>query len=52
VAGARLRQAMQRPAVRAACGTLVLGFGVLGLIRYSAGLPHGWLEALCLGVPA
>lgn len=52
VAGARLRQAMQHPAVRAACGMLVLGFGVLGLVRYSAGLPHGWLDALCLGVPA
>lgn len=52
MAGARLRQAMQRPAVRTACGTLVLGFGLLGLVRYGAGLPHGWLDALCLGVPA
>ncbi|MBB3222303.1 sulfite exporter TauE/SafE family protein [Pseudoduganella umbonata] len=52
VAGARLRQAMQHPAVRAACGMLVLGFGVLGLVRYGTGVPHGWLDALCLGVPA
>ena len=52
LAVASLRQAMQRPAVRAACGMLVLGFGVLGLVRHGAGLPHGWLDALCLGVPA
>ena len=52
MAGAGLRQALQHPAVRAGCGMLVLGFGVLGLVRYGAGLPHGWLDALCLGVPA
>jgi sulfite exporter TauE/SafE len=52
LAGARLRQAMQHPFVRAACGLFVLGFGVLGLLRHAAGLPHGWLDALCLAVPA
>ena len=52
MAGTRLRQAMQRPAVRTGCGMLVLGFGVLGLVRYAAGLSHGWLDALCLAVPA
>jgi sulfite exporter TauE/SafE len=51
LAGARIRQAMQRPVVRAACGMLVLGFGVLGMIRHASGLPHGWLDALCLTVP-
>ncbi len=51
VAGARLRQAMQRPAVRAGCGVLVLCFGVLGLVRHASGLSHGWLDALCLAVP-
>jgi len=51
LAGARLRQALQRPAVRMACGILVLGFGVLGILRYATGLPHGWLDAFCLTVP-
>lgn len=51
MAGARLRQAMQRRAVRTACGMLVLGFGVLGFVRFAGGLRHGWLDALCLGVP-
>jgi sulfite exporter TauE/SafE len=52
LAGTRLRQAMQRPAVRTACGVLVLGFGVLGMVRYASGMPHGWLDALCVGAPA
>lgn len=46
--GARLRLALQRPGVRRACGLLVLGFGMLGLARASAGLSLGWLDALCL----
>ncbi|WP_338768693.1 sulfite exporter TauE/SafE family protein [Massilia sp. METH4] len=52
MAGARLRQAMQHPAVRTACGAMVLGFGVLGLARHASGLSHGWLDVLCLAVPA
>lgn len=48
MAGARLRQALQRPRVRLAGGLLVLGFGVLGLARASAGMSMGWLDALCL----
>lgn len=47
--GARLRQYLQRRAVRVACGLLVLGFGVLGLAR-AAGGRHGWLDVLCLTV--
>lgn len=52
LAGARIRQALQRPIVRTACGILVLGFGALGILRYATGLPHGWLDAFCLTVPA
>ncbi len=51
LAGARLRAAMQKKAVRIACGLLVLGFGVLGMVRYASGMPHGWLDALCIGGP-
>ena len=46
--GARLRQGMQRRAVRVACGTLVLGFALLGLVRAASGVSLGWLDALCL----
>jgi hypothetical protein len=52
VAGTRLRRAMQQPVVRAGCGVLVLCFGMLGLARHASGLPHGWLDALCLAMPA
>jgi sulfite exporter TauE/SafE len=48
VAGQRLRAALQRRAVRTACGLLVLGFGILGLVRAAGGGQHGWLDALCL----
>lgn len=39
--GARLRTLLRRPGVRVASGALVLGFGVLGLVRAAGGLPHG-----------
>lgn len=48
MAGARLRQALQRPGVRLAGGLLVLGFGVLGMARAAAGMSMGWIDALCL----
>jgi sulfite exporter TauE/SafE len=48
VAGARLRSALQRRGVRIASGVVVLGFGVLGLVRAADGLPASWLHALCL----
>lgn len=51
LAGARLRAAMQKKAMRVACGLLVLGFGVLGMLRYAGGMSHGWLDALCIGGP-
>ena len=47
-AGARLRQALQRPRVRAAGGLLVLGFGMLGFARAASGMSMGWLDMLCL----
>jgi sulfite exporter TauE/SafE len=50
MAGASLRRHAQRPAVRRACGLLVLGFGLLGLARASLGVSFGWLDALCLTV--
>ncbi len=49
MAGARLRQYLQQRAVRVACGLLVLGFGLLGLVR-AAGGRHGWLDVLCMTV--
>ena len=48
MAGGSLRTQLQRPPVRLAGGLLVLGFGVLGMVRAAGGLPHGWLDALCL----
>lgn len=61
--GTQVRRQLQRPAVRTACGLLVLAFGLLGLLRASGaagpllhalGMPdaaaaHGWLDALCIG---
>nr|WP_314547788.1 sulfite exporter TauE/SafE family protein [uncultured Massilia sp.] len=50
VLGARLRALLRRRGVRIASGVLVLGFGVLGLVRAGAGLQPdamGWLEHLC-----
>ena len=46
--GARLRGWFASPRVRFACGLVVLGFGVLGLARAAGGLPHGWVQDLCL----
>jgi len=46
--GARLRASLRRREVRLACGALVLGFGLLGLARAAGGLPHSWLESVCL----
>lgn len=46
--GARLRRGLASPRVRVACGILVLGFGLLGLARAAGGLPHSWLEDVCL----
>lgn len=47
-AGTRLRRAMQLPKVRLGGGLVVLGFGLLGLARASAGMSMGWLDTLCL----
>jgi len=48
VAGARLRAMLGRRSVRLAGGAVVLGFGVVGLLRAAAGAPP-WLAALCVG---
>src|SRR5450830_1320307 len=46
--GTRLRAQMQRRPVRIASGLLVLGFGLLGLLRAAHGVSLGWLDALCI----
>lgn len=48
LAGSRLRAALQRVPVRRAAGVLVIGFGLLGMARALVGLPHGWLDVLCV----
>lgn len=47
VLGAPLRALLRRRAVRVASGALVLGFGLLGIVRAAAGTPHGWLQDIC-----
>jgi sulfite exporter TauE/SafE len=46
--GARLRAQLGVRGVRLACGALVLGFGLLGLARAAGGLPHSWLDTICV----
>ncbi|MGK5077575.1 sulfite exporter TauE/SafE family protein [Janthinobacterium sp. HLX7-2] len=46
--GTRLRAQLQRRPVRIASGVLVLGFGLLGLLRAVNGVSLGWLDALCV----
>ena len=48
VAGATLRSAMQRRAVRIGAGLLVLGFGMLGLVRAAIGGQAHWLDVFCI----
>jgi sulfite exporter TauE/SafE len=48
LAGARLRAHLRVRGVRVACGALVLGFGVLGLARAAGGLPHSWVQSICV----
>jgi sulfite exporter TauE/SafE len=50
MAGAKLREYLQKRSVRVACGLLVLGFGVLGLARAASGGQHAWFDVLCLTV--
>ncbi|MEO7496622.1 MAG: sulfite exporter TauE/SafE family protein [Massilia sp.] len=46
--GERLRAAVGQRRLRLASGVVVLGFGLLGLLRAAGGAPHGWLDALCV----
>ncbi|MDQ1923999.1 sulfite exporter TauE/SafE family protein [Massilia pseudoviolaceinigra] len=48
MAGERLRAALQKRAVRLGAGTLVLAFGLLGLVRAAIGGQGSWLDALCI----
>jgi sulfite exporter TauE/SafE len=45
---ARLRACLRVRGVRLACGALVLGFGLFGLARAAGGLPHSWVQTLCV----
>jgi sulfite exporter TauE/SafE len=46
--GARVRALLRVRGVRRACGALVLGFGLAGLARAAGGLPHGWIQDVCV----
>lgn len=46
--GTTLQPLLRKPAVRVVAGTLVLSFGVLGLLRVATGISHGWLDAVCI----
>ena len=46
--GERLKRWLQQRRVRVMSGLLVLGFGMLGLLRAFNGMPASWLDALCL----
>jgi sulfite exporter TauE/SafE len=52
LAGNGLRASLQRLPVRRVAGVLVIAFGLLGIARAASGLPHGWLDVLCVnGAP-
>ncbi|MES2150952.1 MAG: sulfite exporter TauE/SafE family protein [Pseudomonadota bacterium] len=46
--GEHLRTLLQRRALRRAAGALVLGFGLLGMLRIVLGAGLPWLDAVCL----
>lgn len=46
--GAQLRTWVQRRPVRLISGLIVLGFGLMGLLRATNGLPMSWLDAVCV----
>jgi sulfite exporter TauE/SafE len=46
--GVQMRNWMQRRSVRVLGGTIVLGFGLLGLARAASGMPSSWLDAICI----
>jgi len=52
LAGLRLRALFRQRGVRVACGVLVLVFGLLGLWRAGGGLPHHWIDVLCVSAGA
>jgi sulfite exporter TauE/SafE len=49
LAGERLRSVLRLPVMRRGAGLLVLGFGVVGLVRVASGHQGGWLGQLCVG---
>ena len=48
MAGSSIQPLLQRPLARCLAGLLVLGFGVVGLMRVGLGLSNVWLDTLCI----
>jgi len=48
LAGERLRAVLQQRAVRVLAGTVVLAFGLIGVVRAWSGVSLGWLDTFCL----
>jgi sulfite exporter TauE/SafE len=46
--GEKIKVSIRRPVVRQIGGLLIIGFGVLGLMRAAYGMPPSWLDALCV----
>ena len=46
--GTRLQANLQKRYVRTLAGILVLSFGLLGMVRITTGISHGWLDAVCI----
>lgn len=46
--GTRLQAWTRQRRVRLASGLIVLGFGLLGLVRAANGMAPGWLDAFCI----
>lgn len=48
LAGNGARAALRQLRVRRIAGVVVIAFGLLGIARAASGLPHGWLDVLCV----
>ncbi len=46
--GAQIRNWMQRPFVRLACGLMILSFGLFGLMRVAYGPSMHWFDSFCI----
>ena len=48
LASSSIQPWLQHPSVRRMAGLLVLGFGLVGLVRVGFGLSNVWLDSLCI----